>query len=112
MYEYRATYVKTIDGDTVDALIDLGFKVQLGTSKSPVRLRLAVIDTPEKGELGWTEATNFTRKWFEANPEFIVKTDHDKSGGFDRWLADCYSLSGESISKLLLDTGLAKVYHR
>lgn len=27
MYEYRATITNVVDGDTVDAVIDVGFKV-------------------------------------------------------------------------------------
>lgn len=105
---YAATYVRTLDGDTVDAIVDLGFN----TFKK-IRIRLSVIDTPEKSESGWAEATAFTRNWFESHPEFIVRTDKDKSGGFDRYLGDCYSVDmSENINNLLLEKGLAKVYKR
>ena len=43
MYEYRATIVKVIDGDTVDVDIDLGFGIVL----SDERVRIMGIDTPE-----------------------------------------------------------------
>ena len=43
MYEYRATIVKVVDGDTVDVDIDLGFGIVL----SDERVRVAGIDTPE-----------------------------------------------------------------
>ena len=43
MYEYRATIIKIIDGDTVDVDIDLGFNVLLKDE----RVRIAGIDTPE-----------------------------------------------------------------
>ena len=43
MYEYRATIVKIVDGDTVDVDIDLGFNVVLQDE----RVRIAGIDTPE-----------------------------------------------------------------
>ena len=43
MYEYRATIVKVVDGDTVDVDIDLGFGIVL----SDERVRIAGIDTPE-----------------------------------------------------------------
>ena len=42
MYEYSATLIKIVDGDTVDVLIDLGFN----TTKKE-RVRLLGIDTPE-----------------------------------------------------------------
>ena len=43
MYEYRATLLKIVDGDTVDVDIDLGFGVWLSNQ----RIRLYGIDTPE-----------------------------------------------------------------
>ena len=43
MYEYRATIVKIVDGDTVDVDIDLGFGVVLKDE----RVRVMGIDTPE-----------------------------------------------------------------
>ena len=43
MYEYRATIIKIVDGDTVDVDIDLGFNVVLRDE----RVRIAGIDTPE-----------------------------------------------------------------
>jgi micrococcal nuclease len=43
MYEYKATVVKVIDGDTVDVDIDLGF----GIVMKDERVRIMGIDTPE-----------------------------------------------------------------
>ena len=43
MYEYRATIVKVVDGDTVDVDIDLGFGIVLKDE----RVRIMGIDTPE-----------------------------------------------------------------
>ena len=43
MYEYKATVVKIVDGDTVDVDIDLGFGVVLKDE----RVRIMGIDTPE-----------------------------------------------------------------
>tara|TARA_B100000989_G_scaffold247982_1_gene195357 strand:+ start:2054 stop:2395 length:342 start_codon:yes stop_codon:yes gene_type:complete len=42
MYEYNAKLVRVIDGDTIDALIDLGFDVWIKK-----RIRLYGINTPE-----------------------------------------------------------------
>ena len=42
MYKYNAKLIRVIDGDTVDALIDLGFNVWVKK-----RIRLYGIDTPE-----------------------------------------------------------------
>ena len=43
MYEYRATIIRVVDGDTVDVDIDLGFGVWLKDE----RVRIMGIDTPE-----------------------------------------------------------------
>ena len=50
MYEYSATLIKIVDGDTVDVLIDLGFN----TTKKE-RVRLLGIDTPESATKDLTE---------------------------------------------------------
>jgi len=42
MYTYKAEVARVIDGDTIDANIDLGFDVTIKK-----RIRLAGIDTPE-----------------------------------------------------------------
>lgn len=42
MYEYKAKLDRVVDGDTVDLIIDVGFKITINQ-----RIRLAHIDTPE-----------------------------------------------------------------
>ncbi len=42
MYNYNATCVRVVDGDTIDAMIDLGFGVHVKK-----RIRLAGINAPE-----------------------------------------------------------------
>ena len=42
MYNYNAVLVRVVDGDTVDAMIDLGFDIQVKK-----RIRLAGINAPE-----------------------------------------------------------------
>ena len=42
MYDYKATLVRVVDGDTVDANIDLGFDITIKK-----RIRLVGINTPE-----------------------------------------------------------------
>ena len=41
-YEYKATVLRVVDGDTVDALVDLGF-----STHRKIRVRLYGIDAPE-----------------------------------------------------------------
>ena len=42
MYEYKAKLIRIVDGDTIEAVIDLGFEI--GTRKT---IRLHGIDAPE-----------------------------------------------------------------
>ena len=42
MYTYDAKVVRVVDGDTIDALIDLGFNVH-----KKIRIRMVGINTPE-----------------------------------------------------------------
>ena len=42
MYTYNATVVKIVDGDTIDAEIDLGFDIKIKK-----RIRLSGINAPE-----------------------------------------------------------------
>ena len=51
MYEYKATIVKIVDGDTVDVDIDLGFGVVLKDE----RVRIMGIDTPDSRTRDLTE---------------------------------------------------------
>ena len=81
MYIYKATVVRIIDGDTMDVDIDLGFYM-----KTRQRLRLARIDTPERGQDGFTEATNRVKELCPVGSEVLVETS--KTGGFGRWLAE------------------------
>ena len=51
-YRYKCEVQRCVDGDTVDADLDLGFHMT-----ARIRFRLAGIDTPERGEPGYQEAT-------------------------------------------------------
>ena len=42
MYQYKAKVERIVDGDTIDVVIDLGFKITTNQ-----RIRLAGINTPE-----------------------------------------------------------------
>ena len=56
MYEYKAKLVRCVDGDTVDFDIDLGFAVFVRA-----RTRLVDVDTPERGQKDYKEATEFLK---------------------------------------------------
>jgi micrococcal nuclease len=86
MFDYRINVIRVVDGDTVDADVDAGFYLTLR-----VRFRILGVDTPERGQPGWSEATAFTREWVFAHPQLRAATA--KTDSFGRWLADLYAVT-------------------
>jgi len=101
MYEYKAKIFNVVDGDTVDALIDLGFKVQ-----TMQRLRLSRIDTPERGQPGYGAARDFVKELIEGK-EVTIRTHKVSKWGY--FLADVV-IDGRDVADMLLTSGLAKAY--
>lgn len=101
MYEFDAIVCNVVDGDTVDALVDLGFRMY-----TRQRLRLAGLDTPERGQVGFQEAKQFlTDKVL--NRSVVIKTT--KPSKYGHYLAELY-LDSVNINSLLLENGYAKPY--
>jgi micrococcal nuclease len=108
MYTYKAVVVRIVDGDTLDADVDLGFYM-----KTRQRFRLARIDTPERGEEGFTEATDRVKELCPVGSTIVIGTE--KTGGFGRWLAEVtYSKDEQprNLSDQLLMEGHAKLYKK
>jgi len=83
-YVYRARITRVVDGDTVDADIDLGFGVT-----THQRLRLLGINAPEtRGETrdAGDAATEHLTEMLALGP-VTVQTVKDKRGKFGRYLA-------------------------
>ena len=121
MYEYRATVIKVVDGDTVDVDIDLGFGIVL----SDERVRIAGIDTPEsrtrdKEEKKFGLAAKARVKQL-LGKTCILKTQinkdgEDMKGKFGRILGDfsVYDSATDSwrmITEVLISEGHAVPYH-
>ena len=101
-YQYRAKIVRWVDGDTVDVDVDLGFRIT-----THQRLRLLGVDTPERGQDGYHEATEFCKTVAPEGAEVVIRTE--KSDSFGRYLAHI-EVFGRSVADGLLIKGLAKVY--
>lgn len=109
VYEYSATIIKIVDGDTVDALIDLGFYL----SKKE-RIRLFGIDTPEsttkdlvEKKLG-LEVKEYVTQWFAKNTPFRLQTTKDDKYG--RILGVFTGLDGKTLNDILVQNGYAWAY--
>ncbi|MAF35894.1 hypothetical protein CL622_02130 [archaeon] len=122
MYEYKCTLVRVIDGDTVDALIDLGFDTQVKK-----RIRLHGIDTPEtrtrdkkEKKKGLAAKARLVELLEDNNNKMILKSK--SLGKYGRVLGELFldkqedfSLSMNmihhtSINRLLITEGHAKAY--
>jgi micrococcal nuclease len=100
-----------VDGDTIDAFIDLGFKVVLKE-----RIRLMGIDTPEsrtrnKKEKSWGLAAKARLKELlkEYKGEFTLTTKLQKKGKFGRVLGTIL-IDGKDANQLLIEEKLAIPY--
>ena len=112
MYEYRVKEViKVVDGDTVDLLLDLGFKLF-----KKERCRIAGIDTPEsrtrdlKEKKYGLEAKAFLQDVLKNAENLSVKTEKD--GKFGRMLGYLMAENIDgTINDLMIEAGHAWPYH-
>lgn len=102
-YEYLATLIRVVDGDTIWADVDYGFR-----EHGEKDLRFLGINCPEKGKPGYVEATDFTKFWIPtARRGFLIKTKEDREDPFGRWLAWIILPDGRCLNQMLVDQGLA-----
>jgi len=111
LYNYKATCIRVIDGDTIIADVDLGFNTYRRE-----KFRLLGIDTPETygvkknseeysaGKL----ATNYVTDLI-LNKEITIQTAKDKQGKYGRYLATIF-IDGINLNEELVKQGLAKRY--
>jgi len=111
VYQYKCNLIKVVDGDTVDAYIDLGFKVILKE-----RIRLMGIDTPESRtrnlmEKSWGKASKkfLQEKMEECEGKFTLTTKLQKKGKFGRVLGTIM-IDGNDVNQMLIDNKLAIPY--
>ena len=113
-YIYRIKSVlKVVDGDTIDASIDLGFDISLSK-----RIRLAGIDSPEsrttnlKEKALGLESKEWLKKTLEGAKDIIIKTEKpDSTEKYGRIIGHLY-INGEetSINNQMVAEGYAWEY--
>ena len=106
MYKYRAKVIRILDGDTIDALIDLGFEVKLRK-----RVRLWEINAPEKKKKTKIAALRAQARLEELlsdeNGEFtLISHGYGKYG---RCLGEIF-VKEVNINQKLLQEGLVNKY--
>lgn len=102
-YMYNATITHIVDGDTIDVAVDVGFYVTAN-----VRLRLYGIDTPERGQAGYHEATEAVKRMLPIGSQVVVSTFKEPEK-YGRFLA-VISYGTKDVAWHLVQMGLAKTY--
>lgn len=111
MYEYKIVGIpKVIDGDTLDVVFDIGFKIHTWE-----RCRLLGVDAPESRTTDLKEkqygiaSKQFVEDWLKRQPKLWGRTTKDDKYG--RMLVEIYSdTSSVSLNQLMLVEGYAWKY--
>jgi len=113
MYTYNATVLRVVDGDTADAMIDLGFNTWVKK-----RIRFMGVDTWEcrtrdlEEKKKGLEAKAFVKDLLENSDEgkFCIKSHG--VGKYGRVLGELFVKGHEkSVNELLKENGHAYEYH-
>ena len=113
-YVYRIKSVtKVVDGDTIDADIDLGFDISLSK-----RIRLAGIDTPEsrttnvKEKAMGLESKDWLKKTLEGAKDILIKTElPDSTEKYGRIIGHLFINGQEtSLNNQMITEGYALAY--
>lgn len=107
----RGEVINVVDGDTIDAKVDLGYYASV-----TVRFRLLGIDTPEinvRDNAAGLIAKEYVRNKLLGQRVYIKS---EKADSFGRWLCDVYYKNEEGryvcLNTELLDVGLAELYKK
>lgn len=94
---FTGIVTEIVDGDTIDV--------------NNVRVRLSMVDTPERGEVGYNEATKITVSICPVGANALIdEDDGQKEGSHDRLIGVVYcNGSTTSLNQILLEEGKATV---
>jgi|TARA_R110001583_G_scaffold19544_3_gene76392 micrococcal nuclease len=112
MYEYDCQVTRVVDGDTVKAIICVGFDILYKST-----IRLYAIDTPESRTRNLDEkargnlAKYFLKDSIDNGKKVVIKTHlKDSRGKFGRVLGTIW-VDGVNINQALVENYLAVSYH-
>ena len=109
MYNYKIQVIKVVDGDTIDAHIDLGFDVSIKN-----RIRLSGIDAPESRTRNLTEkkygleAKEKLRELLTHESDVLTVQSHGL-GKYGRVLGTLYA-GDKNINETMISEGYAIGY--
>lgn len=114
MYQYKASILRVVDGDTMDASVDLGFN-----TFSIMRLRLTDINTEEltnkdleKRALAFSAKERVEKIIQEKGVSVTINTLKDRKEKYGRYLAKVTFSDGSCLNDILVQEGLATKYER
>jgi len=102
-YKYRAEIVRVVDGDTVDATVDLGFGLRLSA-----RFRMLGINSPERNTPEGKKSLARLAELLPVGSQVVIQTTKDKREKYGRYLGT-FLVAGKSINQQLVDEGFAVV---
>lgn len=102
MYEYKCHILKIIDGDTVDARVDLGFRISI-----EMRFRLTGINAPEMRTPEGPKAKKRLMELLPEGSETTVRTKKDKQEKYGRYLGTFFDIEGHEVNERMVMEGYA-----
>lgn len=108
-YWRKCRMERVVDGDTMQVVIDVGFRLQIEE-----RIRLLGVNAPEMRTAEGPLAKAWANEWFLVHTHqpmrwpFMLRTE--KSDSFDRWLGVIECCEGHVLNDDLLTTGHAERY--
>jgi endonuclease YncB( thermonuclease family) len=100
---YYAQVLRVIDGDTFEALVDLGFGIS-----QKFKVRLDGIDTPEVKTDAGKKAKEFVRQLIEGKEVTLIEGGTEKYG---RALAKVELVDGRDLTRYLVEQNVGIEYH-
>lgn len=103
---FKGKVTGIVDGDTLDI-------------NNNIRVRLTLVNTPERGEAGYTEAREFVKSVCRIGTDVLVdEDDGQKEGSYDRLIGLVYCVSddnssnkkGALLNDVLLQRGYAVIF--
>ncbi len=101
---FSARVTKIIDGDTID--------VEHLSTGEPIRIRLSLINTQERGEQLYDAGTDFTANLCPVNSRIIFDQDDGQTGGSYGRVIGLVFCGGSLLNEELLETNLAVIDFR
>jgi len=113
-YTYRAKVIRVVDGDTIDAVVELGFHVS-----ATLRFRILGVDAAERNAKTAEERASAQKAVEFVSERLLAKSvivQTTKADSFGRWLASVFHANGNGvwvdIAAEMLAEGIAVPYRR